>query len=314
MSTPDVPNSPDPAHTYEQGIQIYLQHLPELLAAEQNARATYDPSSIASQQRLQGQFGPTQYRQQLDALNQLDPQSQAIRGNLASHVWQDLNSGYRLPEQLNTELTSNIRGAQAARGNSLGTGAAAAEAGFKGKAALDLYQQHLTNAGAFLAGPTPEGQIQQIQGVSPDRSSSYTNPQAGYQGVNMGQQNYQNLLASYQLSGAGRNPWAGAATGAASGAAQGYSAGGGYGALAGGVIGGVGGYFCDSRLKENVEEVGASKSGIPIIRFNYKGFSGRFEGANAQEVQKVFPDAVSVHPNGFLVVNFDKTDVKFKRL
>lgn len=314
MSTPNPPDQRDPVADYQRGIQIYLQNLPQLLAAEQGARNTYDPARIQQQQALQSQYGPTQYGQQLDALRQLDPESYAVRAQLGSQIRQDLASGYQLPEQYDTELTNQFRGAQAARGNSLGTGNAGAEAAFKGKAALDLYQQHLQNAGNFLQSPTPEQQIGFIQGVMPDRSSAYSNPNAGYQGINIGQQSYQNMLAQYQLAGGGRNPWAGAASGAASGALAGSQYGGGYGALAGGIIGAAGGYFCDSRLKENIQEVGTSQSGIPIIRFNYRGYDGEIEAARAEDVQKVFPDAVTTHSSGYLVVNFNKTDVEFRRL
>lgn len=49
----------------------------------------------------------------------------------------------------------------------------------------------------------------------------------------------------------------------------------------------------DKRLKENIEEVGKTKSGIPIVEFNYKDKPEvRFKGHLAQTVEKKYPNAV----------------------
>ena len=308
-----TPAAPDPAKSYAEGIQTYLKYLPQLLGAEADARSQYDPARIRQQQALQDEFGPNQARQQLDSLAQLDPESMVIRGQLAQSVSGDLAGGYRLPEEYANELTSNFRGGQAARGNILGTGAGAAEAAFKGKAALDLHQQHLSNAGAFLSGPTPESQIAQIQAVQPDRSSAYTNPAAGYAGQNFALQNYQNLLAQNQLSGQGRNPWASAASGAATGAVAG---GGGWGSLIGGVVGGAAGYFSSRALKENIELIDVSDMGIPVVEFNYRSDPAkvRYRGVLAEDVAKIKPEAVIDDNSGYQKVLYDMIDVPFVRM
>lgn len=312
MSQPDIPAAPDPAETYRQGANISLEVLPRFLAAEQDARSQYDPQRVYEQQMLQEFFGPNQYRQQLDALNQLDPESSVIRRQLAGRVSHDLASGINLPADYSRELDTQFRGAQAARGNTLGASAGSAEAGFKGRAAQELYQQHLTDAGNFLSGPTPESQISLIQGVQPDRSSAYTNPNAGTQGQNFALNNYQNILAQQQLAGGGRNPWAGAAGGAAQGAATGAQAGGGWGALVGGVLGGVGGYFSDSRLKQDIKEIGDSGiPGIPVIQFRYKAYPQTlFQGVRAEDAQKFKPDCVS-EESGYLKVDYRKLGIPF---
>jgi hypothetical protein len=49
--------------------------------------------------------------------------------------------------------------------------------------------------------------------------------------------------------------------------------------------------FSDSRLKENIQKVG-EKNGIPIYHFNYIGFPDRFEGAVAQDLLDIMPEAV----------------------
>jgi hypothetical protein len=145
-----------------------------------------------------------------------------------------------------------------------------------------------------------------IHGVQPDRSSAYTNPNAGYQGVNMGQQNYQNLLAQ----GGQPNPWVGAAAGAASGAAMG-SAAGPWGAVIGGVAGGAAGYFSDRRLKHDIHEVD-EMNGFKLYDFRFISdpMQRLCRGVMADEVQAVRPDAVE-EENGFLKVNYQMIGIPF---
>tara|TARA_Y100001954_G_C15757903_1_gene577404 strand:+ start:596 stop:1390 length:795 start_codon:yes stop_codon:yes gene_type:complete len=83
------------------------------------------------------------------------------------------------------------------------------------------------------------------------------------------------------------------------------------------VIGPGGGgpaYASDRKLKINITNIGKSRSGINIYRFNYKepkkhGY-GLFEGVMAQEV----PQASFKHPDGHLMVDYSKIDVSFKKL
>lgn len=70
----------------------------------------------------------------------------------------------------------------------------------------------------------------------------------------------------------------------------------------------------DKRLKTNIRQIGKSKSGINIYTWNYKypgkhGY-GLFEGVIAQEV----PQATIVNSEGYLLVDYSKTDVIFKKL
>src|SRR6266478_4707246 len=99
MSTPKTPSAPDPAKSYAQGIQIYLKNLPTMLKKEQQARETYDPQRIEEQQRLQDLYGPNQYNQQLQALNQLDPEGQSMRNLLGYKIGTALDRGYIDPQQ-----------------------------------------------------------------------------------------------------------------------------------------------------------------------------------------------------------------------
>jgi hypothetical protein len=72
----------------------------------------------------------------------------------------------------------------------------------------------------------------------------------------------------------------------------------------------LGNFFSDIKLKDNVKLVGKSPSNINIYTFNYKGSDDTYQGVMAQEV----PWASSLHDNGYLMVDYSKTDVEFRRL
>ena len=72
-------------------------------------------------------------------------------------------------------------------------------------------------------------------------------------------------------------------------------------------LGGLG--FSDIRLKENVELIGKSPSNINIYKFNYKNNPTTYQGAMAHEV----PWASVKHSNGYMMVDYNKIDVNFKK-
>ena len=67
--------------------------------------------------------------------------------------------------------------------------------------------------------------------------------------------------------------------------------------------------FSDIRLKENVELIGKSPSNINIYKFNYKDNPTTYQGVMAHEV----PWANVKHSNGYMMVDYDKVDVEFKK-
>jgi hypothetical protein len=80
-----------------------------------------------------------------------------------------------------------------------------------------------------------------------------------------------------------------------------------YGAVlgAGATLGGA--YLSDRRLKENIELVGRDeRTMLPLYEFEYKGGDGRrFLGVMADDVEKVFPEAVIEMSNGYKAVDYD---------
>lgn len=69
----------------------------------------------------------------------------------------------------------------------------------------------------------------------------------------------------------------------------------------------------DARLKDNIVTVGHSPSGIREVQFTYRDDpeERRYQGALAQEVQKIAPHAVTRDKEGFLAVFYDLIDVDF---
>ena len=314
MSQPKPP-APNPSKDLKKSTQVYLKFLPQLLQAEQSARTQYDPQRIQEQQQLQQQYGPKQYQEQLDALHQLDPESTTIRAQMARRVSGDLASGYAIPPELQTYLDSIAGGTAVKYGNVAGSAPAIAEEALKGKTAIDLYQQHLQNAGNFLGLQTPEQAIGLIQPVTPDRASAYVNPSAPAQAA---QNSYQNMLAQYQLSRGTGGGFAGSLSGAIGGATAGASIGGGnpYAIAGGAIVGGVGGYFfSDERMKENIVPAGFSPKGYPIYEFNYKEVPHqRFRGTIAQHILPLKPSAVTMDQTGMWRVDYDQLDIKLEQI
>jgi len=81
-----------------------------------------------------------------------------------------------------------------------------------------------------------------------------------------------------------------------------------------GTIGAIGslppGTFSDIRLKENLNYIGKSSSGINIYTFNYKGDDQVYQGVMAHQV----PHAAILDNSGYLKVDYSLIDVEFKRI
>jgi hypothetical protein len=229
-SNPKIKSPPPFRKSYPQGVQTYLANQPALLQGEQAARGLYDPQRIAEQQTLQDKYGPTQYNQQLSALNQLDPNwvqaNSGLGANINSQLDQ-LNRGQPLMSpSMRTALQQNVRGAQDARGNILGAGAGVEEAYALGDREYQMEQNARQTAQGYLQGAQPSGMIQGIAPIAPDRSAAYVDPNAGFQGVNAQNAAYQAQVAAQAANNAkGSNPW-GSILGGIGGAAGAYYTGG----------------------------------------------------------------------------------------
>ena len=70
----------------------------------------------------------------------------------------------------------------------------------------------------------------------------------------------------------------------------------------------------DRDLKENIQKIGESISGLGIYKFNYIGKVKQYIGTMSDEVKKIFPRAVVKMPNGYEAVRYDLIDVQFKEV
>jgi len=79
-----------------------------------------------------------------------------------------------------------------------------------------------------------------------------------------------------------------------------------------GALGAIGSIYAmsDIALKNNINYIGKSPSGINIYTFNYNGDDKVYQGVMAHEV----PHASIFNTNGYLMVDYSKVDVEFKRV
>lgn len=68
---------------------------------------------------------------------------------------------------------------------------------------------------------------------------------------------------------------------------------------------GFGDIFSDRRLKKNIKQISTRPDGLNVYEFDYIWGGGRQVGLMAQEVQTIYPSAVS-ESGGFLMVDYSK--------
>lgn len=86
---------------------------------------------------------------------------------------------------------------------------------------------------------------------------------------------------------------------------------------AGSAIGGIAGAFSDIVLKTNIKFENKFKNNLPIYTFEYinkEHGKGRYEGVMAQDVEKTYPDAVSISSEGYKKVDYSKIGIEFRRI
>jgi hypothetical protein len=185
---------------------------------------------------VQQKYGKDYIKQRIEELKASDPTGYEIRELLGESAKSDLERGYELAPGMRREVTEAEQAAQTARGNVLGSGAAAAEALTVGDAAWKMRQQRLANAASFLSGTTPVAQFGQLsggqQGASPFNPMSMNagigqNPNAPSWGLNSATLDYNTRWSAEQQRAGFMQGLLGTAIGAASGGFGGGGMGGG---------------------------------------------------------------------------------------
>jgi len=165
---------------------------------------------------LQEAYGSEFVEKARQQLKESDPEGFDAREKLYEAVIGDLEAGYSLNPEFERELEQDIRGAQVARGNYMGSAPVTSEAAYKGEARQRLRQQRLGNVGAFLSGTTPTAQFGSISGAqagaapwapaNPVRGTG-PNPNASAQGAAFAsdiyktQMGYNSSIYGTQMSG-----------------------------------------------------------------------------------------------------------------
>jgi hypothetical protein len=80
--------------------------------------------------------------------------------------------------------------------------------------------------------------------------------------------------------------------------------------IGGQILGAYTAYKSDIRLKDDINLIGKSPSGINIYTFKYKGDGKTYQGVMAHQV----PHASIVNDEGYLMVDYNKLDVEFKEI
>ena len=68
----------------------------------------------------------------------------------------------------------------------------------------------------------------------------------------------------------------------------------------------------DKRLKENVDYIGDSPSGIRMYKFNYLGGDTRYRGVMADDLIDSHPDIIGKNNDGYYTVDYSQIDVDFE--
>lgn len=73
--------------------------------------------------------------------------------------------------------------------------------------------------------------------------------------------------------------------------------------------------FSDRRMKENIEHVGNTESGLNLYEFNYIGdIDHRYRGVMADEVESVMPQAVQYDDMGFASVDYSMLGIQMQEV
>ena len=176
---------------------------------------------------------------------------------------------------------------------------------------LPMQELNALRAGSQVTNPSFIGVPQTGQVAGPDLLSAYQ----AQQNANIAQQNRQAAQQSNLTSGLFN--LGGSILGNIGGVTSTIGnvlggVGNAVGNVASGIGRAVGKIFSDSRLKENIKPIGVMDNGLTLYSFEYKdevknhpmGGDGVHVGVMADEVEKVFPYAVSTLDDGYKVVDY----------
>jgi hypothetical protein len=165
-----------------------------------------------------------------------------------------------------------------------------------------------TQSFAYAGGGSSSGTPRKILMASGSGSGSGSGAAGGAGGSGSSSETPRKTFASGGAGGAGAGGAGGGGSGGGGAGAGGAGAG---GAGAGGAGGGSGGGgWSDRRLKTRVRRIGTSPSGLPVYAFTYLWGGPEMVGVMAQDLLILRPDAIITSDSGYLMVDYDRIDVK----
>ena len=254
-------------------------------------------SDAALQQRLANQ-GITQGSEAYN--NAMRTQQQGENDLLNQAALSGVNVDMSANQQGYTQAANNTQLQNQAIAQNFGQGATSA--GLYNAAQNQLFGQNL-QAGQFANTAQQQSMAQQL-GLYNQPLNQITALMSGSQIQNPTFQAYtgQNVQAAPVFQGA--QAQGNYAQGLYGQQMAGYNAQmGAIGALAGAAGTAAGGIWSDRLLKRNIRKIGVHPIGVKA--YEYDIFDRHERGVMAQDLIEVMPEAVMLHPSGFMMVNYD---------
>lgn len=153
--------------TLPDGTVVDFTGMGEAELGREQARINAETAGMTAESilNIQKKYGAEFGAEALKRIEEADPTGMQARRELASKVLEEMRLGSKISPQAERETEQAIRGAQAARGNILGTSAIAKEVLGKYELGEKLKQQRLSNVAAYVMGTPLTAQYQTLSGA-----------------------------------------------------------------------------------------------------------------------------------------------------
>lgn len=212
---------------------------------------------------------------------------QTSSSSSSNQAYAPISSAY-MPEATNS-FQSGARALQA--------GLTGGYEGYKANTGVDFWEQlglkrtagGFSGRGLYNSGATLKALAGYSNGIKTASYNDYLEKQA--------------MLAQLGLGGGGLVAGAGNVSSATSSGTSSGKSNNGMGAFIGSIIGGAA--ASDERLKTNITKIG-EHGGLGVYEYEYISGQGPYIGVMAQEVAKLYPEALGPDVSGYMTVDYDK--------
>jgi hypothetical protein len=288
-----------------QTAQLRDVFMPAYTSTVQGAKGTYDTLS------------PYANKASLNAFNTYgDVSKNAITGatNAYTSGMTDLSKLFD-PNYESNQINAALQaGRESARESQLGQNAMYGGAGGLGSSRMALADKNLSSLNAQRQATAAAGAQAQVQANRMAAANSMFG--AGQSLANIGMSATGNQMTAAQSPMDLYSKYAGIVFGTPQASTTPNFAGtqgsntSGFGFGVTGIGGGNSPYGSDVAIKQNIQKIGVLDNGLNLYKYEYKNQykdtwgHGQQIGVMAQDVEKVKPEAVSMHPDGYKMVNY----------